>query len=82
MRTCLRLTPRCLYLLCLGWLLVVRVTSALGGGFQVGVSCPLSLWEREQNKHTQPVLERRSTRHIFVTSALCVAERMVLLFYV
>jgi hypothetical protein len=35
MRACLRLTPRCLHLLCLGWLLVVRVTSALGGGFQV-----------------------------------------------
>jgi len=35
MRTRLRLTPRCLHLLCLGYLLIVRVTSALGGGFQV-----------------------------------------------
>src|SRR5215510_9359358 len=35
MRTRLRLTPRFLHLLCLGWLLVIHVTSALGGGFQV-----------------------------------------------
>ena len=35
MRIRLRLTPRFLHLLCLAWLLVVRVTSALGGGFQV-----------------------------------------------
>src|SRR5919197_5289701 len=35
MRTRLRLSPRFLYLLCLGWLLVIRVTSALGGVFQV-----------------------------------------------
>ena len=35
MRTRLHLTPRCLHLLCLGWLLVIRVTSALGGVFQV-----------------------------------------------
>src|SRR5689334_19125027 len=35
MRTRPRLTPRFLYLLCLGWLLIIRVTSALGGTFQV-----------------------------------------------
>jgi len=35
MRIRLHLTPRCLHLLCLGWLLVIRVTSALGGVFQV-----------------------------------------------
>ena len=30
-----RLTPRFLHLLCLGWLLVICVSSALGGVFQV-----------------------------------------------
>src|SRR5205823_8864338 len=35
MRIRLHLTPRCLHLLCLGWLLVIHVTSALGGVFQV-----------------------------------------------
>ena len=31
MRTRPRLTPRFLHLLCLGWLLVICVSSALGG---------------------------------------------------
>jgi hypothetical protein len=35
MRTRPRLTPQFLHLLCLGWLLGIRVTSALGGVFQV-----------------------------------------------
>ena len=35
MRTRPRLTPQFLHLLCLGWLLSIRVTSALGGVFQV-----------------------------------------------
>ena len=35
MRTRPRLTPRLLRLLCLGWLLGIHVTSALGGVFQV-----------------------------------------------
>src|SRR5262245_32440669 len=35
MRTRPRLTPWCLHLLCLGWLLVIQVPSALGEGFQV-----------------------------------------------
>jgi len=35
MRTRPRLTSWFLHLLCLGWLLVIGVTSALGGGFQV-----------------------------------------------
>jgi Putative metallopeptidase len=35
MRTRPRLTPRFLHLLCLGWLLVICVSSALGGVFQV-----------------------------------------------
>src|ERR1043166_5239930 len=41
MRTRLHLTPRFLHLLCLGWVLVIPVTSALGGVFQVVEEPPL-----------------------------------------
>src|SRR5919197_2430557 len=56
MRTRLRLSPRFLYLLCLGWLLVIRVTSALGGVFQVVEEPPPDATVAMVRQHVQEPL--------------------------
>ena len=70
MRTRPRLTPRFLYLLCLGWLLVICVTSALGGVFQVVEEPPHDPTVRGPSP---PALSRGERE---LTSAVYIAEGM------